>query len=660
MYFGADYYPEEWPRQRWHEDAHLMADAGFNVVRLGELAWALLEPEPGRYDFSWLDDAVALLHEHGISTIMGTPTTTAPPWMLDLDPDVLRVDENGQRMVYGSWGNFCLNSPAFRLRSAIIARAMARHYGGNEAVIAWQIDNEFGVFDRARCYCERCAEAFRKWLRERYGSLAALNKAWGTSFWSHIYTRWEQIPIPRRTHTKHNPGLLLDYARFCSETTRSYLQLQAGVVREEAPRQPLTHNFLAAAYTHLDLFALAAELDVAGWDNYVPNARWVDAALSHELFRSLKRQPFWVLEQQCSYPQWPPYANLERGLARLLTYQGVAHGADGILYFRWRTGLIGAEQYHAGILPHGGRPGRVYEEIRTIGQELRQLEPLLAGALPRAQVACIVDYDSLWALEFQPHNDSLGDPWSYHRPWYRALRLQHLACDFVQPAGDLSLYRLIIAPALAVVSEEAVRNLRSFVENGGVLVLTVRSGSKDVHSRMVDKPLPGLLAPLAGATVREFDSRPAGAEVAIRFTAEEWAEGEARAALWFELLEPEGASVVARYGSGLYEGGAAVTWQPVGRGGVLYVGCLGDEVSERLLPALLRRSGVRAPVAIAAPEQVEVAIREGPAGRAVFLLNHSDAAREAHLQGPGEDALTGERLNGEVVLGPYGVRVLRM
>ncbi len=658
MYFGADYYPEEWPRERWGYDARLMAEAGFNVVRLAELAWALMEPEPDRYDFGWLDEVIALLYRHGISTVLGTPTTAAPAWMLDLDPEVTTVGEDGVRTAYGYWANYCITSPILRERTRRIVEAMAAHYRDNPAVIAWQVDNEFGVMGRARCYCDRCQEAFRRWLQRRYGSLEALHSAWGASFWSHLYTDWAQIPIPRRTVGHHNPGLVLDYARFCADRTAGYQQLHVDILRREAPGQLLTHNFLGGHFTQLDNFQMGRALDIMGWDNYLEPPQYQAAALSHDCIRGAKGRNFWVLEQQCSHKFWAPHSQLPAGAARLMSLQGVAHGADAIIYFRWRAGLIGAEQFHDGILPHDGRPGRVYEEIKGLGQELKQLSAALSDTTPRAEVAFILSYESLWALENQPHHADLGHPWRYADRIYSELLARHIPVDFVAPEGDLSRYKLVIAPALFVLRPETVANLTRFVEGGGFLLVTVRTGQKDEHNRVVDIPFPGLLAGLCGATVREFDSRPAGQAVRVRVE-DAWGGDEASADTWLELIEPEaGTEVVARYEEGLYAGRAAATWRAAGRGGALYLGALGP-VTAPIVGWLLEHAGVRPPVAVDAPAPVEVAVREGEGRKIIFVLNYSPEVQTARLGFAARELLAGSEVAGDLTLPPYGVRVLQ-
>ncbi len=659
MYYGADYYPEEWPRERWAYDAQLMAEAGFNVVRLAELAWSLLEPEPDRYAFDWLDDSIALLHRHGISTVLGTPTTAAPPWIVDLDPQVLLVGEDGRPLPYGYWGNFCITGSVFRERTRRIVEAMATHYRDNPAVLGWQVDNEFGVFGRTRCYCDRCQQAFRKWLARRYGTLDALRQAWGTTFWSHTYSDWSQIPIPRQPVSRHNPGLLLDYARFCSERTAEYQQLHVDILRREAPGQFVTHNCLGAGFTHLDNFRLGEPLDFLAWDNYVPPANHAIAALSHDVIRGARRHSFWVLEEQCGHNYWPPFSNLPAGAARLMSYQGIAHGADAILYFRWRAGLIGAEQYQAGILPHDGHPGRTYGEVKAMGQELKRLAAALAGTSPRAEVAFILSYESLWALEHQPHHADLADPWRYFQAAYRYLLAHHIPVDFVPPAADLSAYRLAIAPALFVLRPEQAENMARFVQSGGTLLVTVRSGEKDEFNRVVDQPFPGLLAGLLGLTVREFDSQPAGqaTQVAVEPA---WGQATVAADTWHEALEPTAAEVAARYAGGLYAGLPAATWRPVGGGGAMYLGTMGAEVTAHLLAQLLERAAVRPPVEVEAPPEVEVAVREGPGRRVVFLLNFSAQAQPVRLACPARDLLQGGAVAGPLHLEPFGVGIVEV
>src|SRR5215212_6049719 len=346
--FGVDYYPEHWPEARWSVDAQLMAEAGFNTVRLAEFAWSRLEPQPGVFDFAWL-----------VRAILGTPTASPPPWLMQAQPDLFRVDEQGRRLTFGNRREYCPSHPLYHDCTRAIVTVMAEHYAPHPHVVGWQIDNEFGD----RCYCPVCRDAFQHWLRRRYETLDALNGAWGTIFWSHVYTDWSQIPVPVATGGSPNPGLALDFARFASDTYVAYQQLQIDLLRSRTSGQFITHNLMGFGYDKINYYDLARELDLVTWDNY-PRTQWSLAAdvdpsgpaLAAATMYGLKQQPFWVMEQQAGPGGWELVSVMPRpGELRLWAYQQIAHGADGIIFFRWRTARHGAEQYWHGLLEHDGR-----------------------------------------------------------------------------------------------------------------------------------------------------------------------------------------------------------------------------------------------------------------------------------------------------------------
>jgi beta-galactosidase len=662
FYFGVDYYPEHWLEERWPEDARLMAEAGFNVVRLAEFAWSLLEPEEGRYDFDWLDRVISILSPHGIRVVLGTPTASPPPWLMSKHPDMFRVDEAGWRATYGNRRRYCPHSPAYHDHTRRIVMRMAEHFADHPAVIGWQIDNEFGE----RCYCSTCASAFQHWLRRRYASLDALNRAWGTVFWSHVYTDWSQIPLPLATGGSPNPGLALDYFRFMSDSFAAYQRLQVDVLRAECPTHFITHNLMGFKYDRINYFDLARDLDLVALNHY-PRTEWdmrgeVDpglAALAADTIRGLKRRSFWMTEQQAGSGGWGVVGVPPRpGEARLWSYQSIAHGADAILFFRWRTSRFGTEQYWHGLLDHDGHPGRRYEEIKRLGTEIKRVGGAIQGATVKAAVAMMLSYDSRFAFQIQANNPQFS--YSDHSyAFYRAFHRRHVSVDVVPPLGDLSAYRLVVAPALHVVSEAVAENLRRFVRAGGVLVLSVRSGVKDECNAVVDRRLPGVLAELCGVEVEEYDSLAPDMQNALEFILPELASGaRVPVRVWCDVLQPNGAAVVARYAEDYYAGKPAITLNEFGRGQTVYVGALGEApLYDTLAGWLLDRAGVEAILAV--PDGVEVTERWQGERRLVFVLNHTGQEQELTLDGCYTDLLSGSvRRESTVRVGPLDVLVL--
>jgi len=656
MYYGADYYPEHWPEERWAEDARLMQEAGLNVVRMAEFAWTRMEPREGVFDFGWLDRAIALLAERGIRTVLGTPTAAPPAWLMRAYPECFLVDEHGQRLTYGHRRNTCPTQPIYREYSARIVTAMAEHYADNPNVIGWQIDNEFGH----RCYCGNCQRAFQEWLKRKYGSLGALNAAWGTDFWSHIYTAWQEIPLPRATSYTHNPGLALDYRRFMSEAYVGYQKMQENILRRLSPGKFITHNFMGFGYPELNYFDLAKDLDFIAWDNY-PRFRGqpdlAALALSHDAMRGLKQANFWVMEAQSG-----PAGQIEAGTAPrpgeipFWAWQAIAHGADGIVYFRWRTCRFGAEEYWHGILDHHGLPRRRYREVAEMGATVGRISAEMEGSRFQARAAMMLSYDSRFAFQNQPNNPDF----SYEGLFatiYRALWRQNIGVDVISPGADLSGYELVVAPALYILEGAAAERLRAYVAGGGTLVTTCRSGVMDEHNRVVDRPLPGLLAEVCGVEVDEYDSLSREMTASI-VAADALGGGTYPARVWADVLEPGEATVLACYASEYYAGRAAVTVNRFGEGKAVYVGTVADQrFWDRLTSWLCEQGQVAAP--LAAPHGVEVTVREADGARYLFVLNGTDQEQAVDVGAGGHDLIAGVSRSGEVTLDPLGVLILR-
>jgi beta-galactosidase len=660
FHFGVDYYPEHWPDERWATDARLMQEAGVNTVRLAEFAWSYLEPEPGRFDFDWLDRAIATLHAHGIQVILGTPTASAPPWVMAMFSDSYKVNENGQRRTFGNRCEFCPTHAGYRERGRMVTHAMAEHYSGNPAVIGWQIDNELN----GRCYCPNCRAAFQNWLRERYGSLETLNSDWGTIFWSHVYTEWSQIPVPVETGGVPNPGLDLDFCRFMSDTFIHFQQEQVDILRQACPTHFITHNFMGFNFDQIDYFKLAQPLDVVTWDNY-PRTGWrleqeinhAYVALGHDTMRGLKRQPFWLMEEQSGSGGWQTVGmNPRPGEMRLWTYQAIAHGADAMIYFRWRTARYGTEQYWHGVLYHHGQPGRRYDELKTIGGELQRAGEKILGAENRSQVAMILSYDTRWAFQGQANHADFRYP-ALFTGYYRALHNRNIGVDIVPPDADFSRYKLVIAPALYILPQKTADNLRQFVQNGGMLITTARSGVKDEANAVVDSYLPGLLADVCGVEVDEYDVGPADMTVPLELALPGRATQTAQSRLWFDVLRPTTSQPLARYQTEYFSGSPAVTLNHFGKGQAVYIGTLGDDnLHDTLLNWAVEAAQVRP--ALATPEGVEAAERWQGDQRRLFLLNHTTIAQEVALDQTYVNLLGGETAKEKITLPPYGAVVL--
>jgi beta-galactosidase len=639
----------------------MMAEAGLGVVRMAEFSWSKLEPRRGAFEFGWLDQAVSLMAESGIDVVLGTPTAAPPGWLSAEHPDILRVGGDGRVFPFGHRRQYCANNPTYHEESRRVVAALAERYGEDERVIAWQIDNEFGE----RCYCARCEAAFRHWLEERYGSLERLNASWGTAFWSHTYRSWDHVPLPVSGDVplpegfmpaSPSPAHALDYRRFASDSFVRYQRLQIEAIRRHSGT-PITHNMRSFRFKELDFQELAHELDFLAWDNYpLLNASdgWLEPALNCDAIRGLKDVPFWVMEQQVGPLGWETIRTPRRGQMRLHTYQMLAHGAEVVCYFRWRSARFGTEQHWYGVLDHDGGPNRRLRELSGLTQELDGISALLAGAVPAAQAAVVYDYDARFALEIQPTNPALAHVDNL-RAHYGALRRLGLGVDVLAPTDDLSSYSIVAAPSLYVMDENVAAVLRSYVEAGGLLVLGPRSGFKDRTNAVPERPLPAWLDELAGLEVSDIASFLDGRTVEIE-QVESGGVVEFRG--WFEELSLKGARPVYRHRDRDFAGATAVAINAVGAGRVVYIGGVAtDETFGELYRWLAREAALDV---FDIPDDVELVRLRGPGSGTElrFLLNYAHDERAIAIPGAPVSHLDGVLEAGWLVLGPHGVGLL--
>ena len=648
---GVAYYPEQWPRARWRTDAAMMAEAGLTVARVGEFAWSAIEPEQGRLKLDWLEEAIDILAAAGLQVVVGTPTAAPPAWLVESHPEIQPVDVDGHRHRFGNRRHYCPNQPAFHEATERVVGALARRFGGDARVIGWQIDNEFGGY----CYCPRCRSRFQEWLRSRYTSLEQLNDAWGTAFWSQTYSNWEQIPVPQREPLDPNPSLALEYRRFMSDSYVRYQALQATSLREHGRDQFVTHNFMGFKFPEIDYGRLAADLDFVSWDNYPgldPLATHLTAALGADAMRGLKGKKTWVMEQQAGPVGWGTMLTPAPPQVRLWTYQAIAHGAEAVLFFRWRTARFGTEQHWHGIVEADGSARRRYADLQALGAELKLLGPVLASASPQADVALIHDYDSRFALQVQPTNDVLGYE-STVLGHYQALRRLGLGVDVLPNLEDLGRYRLVVAPSLYVCDPEMASELSRYVHGGGTLVLAPRTGVKDRFNTVPERPLPAWLDELCGVRVTDFQSVAVDRAVGI-----EGGSIHGEFSGWFEDLELHGADVLAIYAGGAFAGSPALTSNRSGRGSAVYVG---GAATQPTLDSIYRHmcEGLGLEL-LELPFELEMVRLEGTGnGELLVLLNHADRAQRLELaEYRWHDHMSGRRGTGTFELEPFGVALL--
>ncbi|HZO71859.1 MAG TPA: beta-galactosidase [Ktedonobacteraceae bacterium] len=648
--YGGDYNPEQWSEDVWLEDMRLMQLAKVNMVSINIFSWAMLESKSDHYHFEQLDRIMDMLAQHGIAADLATATASPPTWMSRLYPSMLPLTRDGKRLSHGSRQHYCPNSSDYRRKAAELVQRLAERYATHPALQMWHINNEYGAHT-SRCYCDNCAEAFRAWLQERYHSLERLNEVWGTTFWSQHYYHWEDILPPRISPAQNNPGQVLDYWRFMSDSLLGCYRNEAEILRSVTPDVPLTTN-LMVAFKPVDGFTWAPFMDIISFDLYPSNTTPVwSNAFAQDVMRSLKRgQPHLVMEQSPSQVNWKPQNPHKRpGRLRLQTMQAIARGADGAMYFQWRQSQAGAEKFHSAVVSHeGSEHGRIFRQAAQIGAELQQLSPEVVGSRISAQAAILLDWQNWWAVEYQPGPSNLLNYWQLLNDYYRALYQLNVAVDIAAPDSDLSGYHLIIAPLLYMLRPGVAENLKRFVERGGTLLTTFFSGIVDENDHVMLGGHPAELRQLLGIYVEEFD--PWTEEMTNAVVIKEGAlQGTYPCTLWGEVVHLEGAQALGVFANDYYANGPALTIHQFGQGHAYYLATHGNT---DLLGKLLRERCQQAHISpvLATPTGIEATKRVRADGRELFfLLNHTELAQQVKLPaGTFTSLLDGKTVEGSV------------
>ena len=652
--FGVDYYPEHWPESYWEDDARRMREAGVTTVRMAEFAWYLMEPQEGTYDFSLFDRAIAVMARHGIGTILGTPTAAPPKWLTHKYPETLAVYSNGRPVNDQTRRHYCYNSPIYRQMSKKIVEAMAGHFKDNPHVIGWQTDNEFNCHI-SECYSDSCRRAFRTWARGRYGDLASLNRRWGTAVWSQWYSDWEQLDLPFPAPAQQNPALMLDYKRFLSDSVVSYQKDQIDILRRYRPRDFITHNQF---FKNINYYDLTRELDIFAVDTYPSflDAPQYPIGAGHTLARNFNGR-FMVMEQQTgSGGQDYLLTGARPGQQSLWAFQAIAHGADGMLHFRWRTARRGAEEYWDGVIDHDNVGRWKYEEFKKEGDQLAKIGPEILGSKVVSDVAVIKDYDGEWVYDYQylTREVSVGSAFTH---LFQAASEQKHNIDFVSPQADFGPYKLLFGPYLVLMDPDLAARIRRFVEEGGVFIASAHLAAKDRDNGMTDQTPPLWLADLFGAERQEYFvyQQPSRDKNGLRFDG-----GTAvPVSVMTEMLKPSTARVIAMWDRDYQKGQPAVTENRAGRGKAVYYGSFFNLEAARYLLDRYAREQKLQPIVTGVPASVEVTRRSKGGMDYYFLLNH---AAEPVAVSPGagyEDALEGGPAAARFSLKPYEYRVLK-
>lgn len=670
---GCDYNPEQWLNRPdiLRQDIEQMKQAHINCVSIGIFAWAALEPSEGEYRLDWLAEIIDNLYANGIYTVLATPSGAKPAWMAHKYPEIRRVSAERVRDLQGGRHNHCYTSPVYREKTRAINEQLAKRFAHHPGVILWHVSNEI----QGECHCPLCQEAFRNWLKARYGTLDALNQAWWTAFWSHTYTAWEQIESPSPIGETNVHGLNLDWKRFCTAQTRSFFENEIAPLKAENPEIPVTMN-LMGFYDGINYWEMAKTLDVVSWDSYPTwhsnqdgdetyNAFWADAF--SDICRSMLGKPFLLMENTPSQTNWHGVCRPKTwGFHRLTAIDNLAHGADSIQYFQWRQSRGCSEKFHGAVMTHANRTDtRVFQEVRGVGAMLEKLDAL-RGARTESKVALLYDIESHWAVNDAkgPRNEGIGDNDLMLR-FYLQFWKAGISVDILNPEQDFSGYTLVCAPMLYMLPEETAKRLLSYVKTGGTLVMTMHSGVVDEHDLcyMGDTPACGL-AEAAGIRFLEIDPLYDEEHETVQIVKAPFPLAESyRCERLCERIAAEGAEVLGVYETEnpcMPDNIPCLTRHAFGRGMIYYSGAFMEErfYSDFLL-SLAEKLDIAPALDTTLPHGVVTAARRAKDGtQFYFVMNWTREQKAVNLPYALKDYESGKVYQSKLPLAPYGAKIL--
>ena len=659
--YGGDYNPNQWPKEIWEQDMVYFKDARINSATINVFSWAKIQPAEDTYYFDELDEIVEMLSKENYDIVLATSTGAMPAWLYKKYPEVARTDYFGRHHKFGQRHNHCPNSLVFQKYAKALVEKLAERYAHNPHVTCWHISNEYG----GECYCENCEKAFRVWLKNKYGTIEAVNKAWNMEFWGHTVYDWDEIVLPNAlgdgmengTDTAF-AGLSVDYRRFMSDSMLENYKMERDVVRRYNPDTIITTN-LMGTYKFLDYFKWAKEMDIVSWDNYPSyNTPWSFTAMSHDLMRGLKDAPFMLLEQTPSQQNWQPYNSLKKpGQMRAQSIQTMAHGADTVQFFQLRRSVGGCEKFHGAVIGHVGHNNtRVFREVKQLGEELERLGTSTLGSVNQADVGIIFDWDNYWALDYTsgPTEDLKYVDQIHH--YYKFFYDNNIGVNMIPVDADFSKYKIVVAPVLYMVKQGMKEALTKFVENGGILITTFMSGLVNESDNVHLGGYPGPLRELAGVWVEEIDALAPEQTNTITFT-----DGTRMTCnLLCDLMHLEGAQLLASYDENFYAGMPAITKNTFGKGCTYYIGTnMGQEGIDKVLKMATQQAGVH-PV-VKEPTALEVVCRKTANSTHYYIFNFKETEIVIPDQFVGyTDLLTGKKVESGMRMKHYDALILNI
>lgn len=621
--YGGDYNPNQWTKDIWQEDMRIFKDAHINTATINVFSWAKIQPSEHEYNFDELDEIVDMLSKENYDIVFATSTAALPGWMVRKYPEVMFTDYEGRQHKFGGRHNACPNSFVFKHYARELAYKLAERYADNPHVTCWHVSNEYGN----ECFCENCQKAFRVWLKDKYKTIDALNKAWNMEFWGHTVYDWDDVVPPNAlsdgigSEKTAFAGISIDYRRFYSDSQLACFKMERDAIKSVKPDAFVTTN-LMGTFKGLDYFKWAKEMDVVSWDNYPSyDTPWSSIAMTHDLMRGLKDEPFMLMEQTPSQQNWQKYNSLKRpGQMRAQSYQTLAHGADTIQFFQLRRSVGGCEKFHGAVIAHVGNENtRVFREVAQLGAELERFGDYTLGSRNEAEVGLIFDWDNYWALEYTsgPSEDLkyVDQIHQYYQYFYK----KNIGVDMIPVDADFSKYKIVVAPVLYMVKDGMKEALENFVKNGGILITTFMSGIVGQSDNVYLGGYPGPFREMAGVWVEEIDALAPEQKNKAKF-----ADGSTAACgLLCDVMHLEGAKELASYEEDFYAGMPAASKNTYGKGTTYYIA---TQFEEEGLAKILDQAVQEAGVSSVIPEEtgLEVVTRVSDTTRFYFVMNFTD------------------------------------
>ena len=647
MWLGVDYYPEQWDTSLMEQDLDTIVELGCNVIRIAEFSWHLMEKQEGQYDFSFFDRVIEKAKERNLKVIMGTPTATIPAWLAKKHPDILSEFEGGKKRAFGGRHVYCFNSPHMYAYSEKIIRELVEHYKDEESIVAWQIDNEIGHEGSDVCYCENCQKAFQTYLSKKFaGDMNALNETYGTTFWSQDYNTFDEIPTPSETITTHNPALRQDWERFRSQSIVDFMAFQATLIKEIAPEAVVMHDFPGGGLgKHVDYSKVAKTLDQAAYNNYPVWGGQKEPIAPHEIafaldyIRGLKGENFWITEAIMGAQGHDVTGFLPRpNQAKMWSYQSMAHGADSLMYFRYRGATKGAEQFCYGIIDADNVKRRKFYEVQSFFHDIIKYREAMEAPV-KNEAAIVYDYDSLASFRIQ-RQSILLDPAAEMQKFYKAFYDQNVGVDVIPEDREFSSYKVVILPQMIITKPEMEEKVEAFVKNGGTVIVTYRHAVKDADNNVTfGETLPVHYNALAGLTVEETESlQDYDAFPVVGSGVFEGVEGTG--GIFRDMIKVQDAEVLFRYADAFYQEFAAVTRKQTGKGTLYYVGCgLEEKITKLLMEQVMRDCHFQM---VPSEEGLEIVTRGNEKQKVTMYINHN--AKEVTY--------------GDMTLAPFACKIL--